>query len=68
MEENFNKRVAIGSDEYDYEGTDQYGKVYLANIRTKEQLIIPQTEFERYKAACLKYFHENLNKDIAMID
>ncbi len=40
IEESFNKRVRIGSEEYDYEGTDQYGKVYLLNTRTKEQMVI----------------------------
>lgn len=35
IEESFNKRINIGSEEYDYEGTDQYGKVYLSNTRTK---------------------------------
>jgi len=45
MEENFTKRIYIGSEEYDYEGTDQYGKVYLINTATKQQLVIPQSEF-----------------------
>jgi hypothetical protein len=41
IEESFRKRLTIGADEFDYEGTDQFGKVYLVNNRTKEQLIVP---------------------------
>ena len=45
IEESFNKRLIIDSQEYDYEGSDQYGKVYLSSTRTKEQLVLPNSEY-----------------------
>ena len=42
MEESLGKRITIGGEEYDYQGTDQYGKVYLINTTTKEQLTLDQ--------------------------
>lgn len=35
IEDSFGKRLNIGADEYDYQGTDQSGKVYLTNNRNK---------------------------------
>lgn len=60
IEDSLDKRLNIGADEYDYQGTDQYGKVYLTNNRNKEQLIITKTEFDKYKNMNLKAFHQNL--------
>ncbi len=56
IESSFGKRLYINGQEYDYEGTDANGKVYLVNNVTKEKKVLSEAEFERNREINMKAF------------